>query len=98
MPGGGAAAVLATGGQRLGLDGPYRARGWAGGVRVEVGRAFGFGPNEKDRIDLFSEIIFQCENKSRKSLENVLRHEKYLENSQNSRKIPRDRLEHEQSK
>jgi hypothetical protein len=33
-----------------------------------------------------------------KILENVLKHQKYLENSQNSRKIPRDTLEHEQSK
>jgi hypothetical protein len=31
-------------------------------------------------------------------LENVLKHEKYSENSKNSRKIPGDTLGHEQSK
>jgi hypothetical protein len=31
-------------------------------------------------------------------LENVLKHGKYSENSKNSRKIPRARLQHEQSK
>jgi hypothetical protein len=42
--------------------------------------------------------IFSAKANSRKILENVLRHEKYSKNSQNSRKIPRDALGHEQSK
>jgi hypothetical protein len=37
-------------------------------------------------------------NKFRKNPENVYMHEKYPKNSKNSKKIPEDKLRHEQSK
>jgi hypothetical protein len=64
-------------------------------------RAERVGPSSSarsSRIGFFLEIIFQCENNSSKHQKMFLEHEKYSKNHKNSRKIPRDRLRHEQSK
>jgi hypothetical protein len=77
----------------MGLAGP------SGLERVEL---TGAGSAQKKRLDvdflIYRKKLFQCETITRKPIENVSKLEKYRENSQNSRKIPRDRLEHEQSK
>jgi hypothetical protein len=56
------------------------------------------GSARSSRTCFFFEFIFQCENNSSKHQKMFLEHEKYSENHKNSRKIPRDRLRHEQPK
>jgi hypothetical protein len=80
-------------------DGPQRARlGLSGRGSAGAGRALRLGPFQKDRFSFFSNLFFQCENNSSKHQKMFLEHEKYSKNHKNSRKIPRDRLRHEQSK
>jgi hypothetical protein len=55
------------------------------------------GSAQKGRFRFFLNI-FGEKQIPEKILEKVLRHEKYSENLENFRKIPRDRLRHEQSK
>jgi hypothetical protein len=76
------------------LSGPDRLGGRA--ERAGAGRAFGLGPFQWDMF--FFEFIFQCENNSSKHQKMFLEHEKYSKNHKISRKILRDRLQHEQSK
>jgi hypothetical protein len=58
----------------------------------------GLGPKELTGFFIVFRIQFSMRKHFQEILENVLKHEKYSENSKNSRKIPRARLEHEQSK
>jgi hypothetical protein len=68
---------------------------WAKTDRVGLADA---GSAQNKRKGLLFPKYFSVQKQFQKNLENVERHEKYLENSQNSRKIPRDRLRHEQPK
>jgi hypothetical protein len=81
-------------------DGPGWTCSWAGAGWwlgwAEVGRASGLGPKGEDKI--FFQNFLKCENNSMKFSKNVLKQEKYSENSQNSSKIPRDTLGHKHSK
>jgi hypothetical protein len=56
------------------------------------------GSAQNKRKGLLFPKYFSVKKQFQKNLENVQRHEKYLETSQYYRKIPRDTLEHEQSK
>jgi hypothetical protein len=68
------------------------------GGRAERAGAVGpSGSTHSSKIGFF-EFIFQRENNSSKHQQMFLEHEKYSKNHKNSRKIPRDRLRHEQSK
>jgi hypothetical protein len=62
-----------------------------------LGRAHGLGPIREDRFFFFFSNLFLMQKQFQKNLEIVQRHEKYSENHNNSRKISRDRLRHEQS-
>jgi hypothetical protein len=80
-----------------------KSRGACGGLAEktrEHGRtsADGLGPKELIGFFYFFRIQFSMRSHFQEILENVLKHKKYSENSKNARKIPRARLEHEQSK
>jgi hypothetical protein len=81
-----------------GPDGPHAGLGRAGCGRREDGSGLRARPIRIGFAFLFFRIYFQCETISEKQSRNCLKHEKYSENHKNSRKIPRDRLGHEQSK
>jgi hypothetical protein len=63
----------------------------------EMGRAFGLGPNRKDKICFFSKH-FSVQKQIQKMPRKCLEARKYPENHKNSRKIPKGRLKYEQSK
>jgi hypothetical protein len=74
--------------------------GLAGGAEADRVEPKGSTQIGYDKILFFSLFLkyFQAQKQIRKFQKMLTRHEKYSENPKNSRKIPRARLEHEQSK